>query len=95
MTTNTIFCEKLKIDAEALATQPYPGELGQRIFTHISKPAWQQWLNHQTMLINEYRLNMLDTSARTFLVTEMEKFLFGEGSEKPAGYVPEEKNHEA
>ena len=89
MTTKTIFCSKLNIDAEALATPPYPGELGQRIFTHISKPAWQQWLNHQTMLINEYRLNMLDTTARAFLVKEMEQFLFGEGSEKPAGYVPE------
>ena len=91
MNTKTIFCEKLKIDAEALSAPPYPGELGQRIFTHISKPAWQQWLSHQTMLINEYRLNMLDATARAFLVTEMEKFLFGDGSEKPAGYVPEEK----
>ncbi|MES2203756.1 MAG: oxidative damage protection protein [Pseudomonadota bacterium] len=94
MTTKTIFCEKLKIDAEALTAQPYPGELGQRIFTHISKPAWQQWLSHQTMLINEYRLNMLDATARAFLVKEMEKFLFGEGSEKPAGYVPEETHQQ-
>jgi len=90
--SNVIFCEKLKIDAEPLNTPPYPGELGQRIFAHISKPAWQQWLNHQTMLINEYCLNMLDTKARAFLATEMEKFLFGEGSEKPAGYVPENLN---
>ncbi len=89
MITKTIFCEKLKVEAEALAMPPYPGELGQRIFAQISKPAWQQWLNHQTMLINEYRLNMLDTSARAFLVKEMEKFFWGEGSEAPAGYVPE------
>lgn len=92
MTSKTLFCEKLKIEAEALNTPPYPGELGQRILTSISKPAWQQWLNHQTMLINEYRLNMLDKKARDFLAQEMEKFLFGEGSEKPTGYVPEEKN---
>lgn len=84
-----IFCEKLKIEAEALDTPPYPGELGQRIFNHISKPAWKQWLSHQTMLINEYRLNMLDSKARTFLSAEMEKYFFGEGSEKPAGFVPE------
>ncbi len=93
MTTKTIFCEKLKIEAEALATPPYPGALGQRIFAHISKPAWQQWLSHQTMLINEYRLNMLDVSARAFLVKEMEKFFFGEGSAAPAGYVPEEQKN--
>lgn len=89
MTTNTIFCEKLKIDAEPLTAQPYPGELGERIFKQISKPAWQQWLSHQTMLINEYRLNMLDSTARAFLVKEMENYFFGDGSEKPSGYVPE------
>ena len=49
MTTKIIFCEKLKIDAEALSTPPYPGELGRRIFTHISQPAWQQWLLHLTL----------------------------------------------
>ena len=82
-----IFCEKLKKEAEGLDMQPYPGELGKRIYAHISKEAWQAWLNHQTTLINEYRLNMLDMDARKFLVEEMEKFLFGEGSEKPQGYV--------
>jgi Fe-S cluster biosynthesis and repair protein YggX len=84
----TIYCQKLKTDSEALDYAPYPGELGQKILTHISKKAWKMWLEHQTMLINENRLNMLDFKARQFLMNEMEKFLFGEGSEKPAGYVP-------
>ncbi len=85
----TIFCEKLKKEAEGFDQAPYPGELGQRIFQHISKEAWQLWLSHQTMLINEYRLSMLDPKARTFLAKEMENFLFGNGSEKPAGFVPQ------
>jgi Fe-S cluster biosynthesis and repair protein YggX len=82
-------------EAEALSFQPIPGELGQRILKNISKQAWGLWLNHQTMLINEYRLNMLDSEARKFLAQEMEKFLFGEGSAKPEGYVPadETKKH--
>jgi Fe-S cluster biosynthesis and repair protein YggX len=84
----TIFCKKLQQEAEALTTPPYPGELGKRIVENISKPAWQQWLSHQTMLINEYRLNMLDSKARAFLASEMEKYFFGDGSEKPAGYIP-------
>ena len=84
---NTVFCQKLKQDLEALSFAPMPGELGQKILANISKPAWQQWLNHQTMLINEYRLNLLDPEAKKFLRAEMEKFLFGEGSEKPAGYT--------
>ena len=85
--TNTIFCEMLKKDAEALDRPPYPGALGERIHQHISKEAWQAWLGHQTMLINEYRLNMLDADARKFLTEEMEKFLFAQGSEKPQGFV--------
>ena len=58
--SRTIHCSKLDIDAEGLDFAPWPGPLGQRIYAEISKPAWQQWLAHQTMLINEYRLNPLD-----------------------------------
>lgn len=86
--TRMIQCKKLKKEAEGFEQVPYPGPLGQRIVADISKEAWQLWLNHQTMLINEYRLSMLDPNARKFLVDEMERFLFGEGSAKPAGYTP-------
>ncbi len=84
-----VHCQKLNKEAEGFDQAPYPGALGQRIVAHISKEAWQLWLQHQTMLINEYRLSMLDPKAREFLVVEMEKFLFnGTESQKPAGYHP-------
>ncbi|MCD8524982.1 MAG: oxidative damage protection protein [Gammaproteobacteria bacterium] len=83
-----VFCKKLQQELEGLTSPPYPGELGKRIFSDISALAWKQWLNHQTMLINEYRLNMLDSKARAFLASEMEKYFFGAGSEKPTGYTP-------
>jgi len=86
--SRTIHCSKLGIDAEGLDFAPWPGALGQRIYLEISKPAWQQWLAHQTMLINENRLNPLDPAARAFLTREMEKFLFEGGAEQPMGYVP-------
>jgi Fe-S cluster biosynthesis and repair protein YggX len=86
----TIFCTYLQREAEGLDRVPYPGELGQRIYAGISKEAWQQWLRHQTMLMNEYRLTPIDPKARQFLVEEMEKFLFGGGAQKPEGYVPPE-----
>jgi Fe-S cluster biosynthesis and repair protein YggX len=86
--SRTVYCEKLKTEAEGLTFAPYPGELGKRIYDHISKAAWAQWLAHQTMLINENRLSPLDPKARKFLEGEMEKFLFGDGSAAPAGYVP-------
>jgi Fe-S cluster biosynthesis and repair protein YggX len=86
----TIFCTFLQREAEGLERAPYPGELGQRIYASISREAWQQWLRHQTMLMNEYRLTPIEPKARKFLVEEMEKFLFGGGSQKPDGYVAPE-----
>lgn len=88
--SRTVHCVKLNTEAEGLDYPPYPGALGKRIFEQISKQAWQQWLGHQTMLINENRISPMDPEARKFLEGEMEKFLFGGGSEKPAGYVPPE-----
>ena len=79
----------LEEELDALAFQPYPGELGKRIFENISQQAWQKWLAHQTMLINENRLSPLNPDHRKYLEAEMEKFFFGEGSEEPEGYVPE------
>ncbi|MDE2196260.1 MAG: oxidative damage protection protein [Gammaproteobacteria bacterium] len=85
----TVKCVLLGEELEGLERPPWPGELGQRIFAQVSRPAWQQWLQHQTTLINEYRLSAIDPKARKFLEAEMEKFLFGGGSEKPQGYQPE------
>ena len=81
-------CVKLGTEAEGLDYAPYPGELGQRIYDNVSKQAWAEWVNHQTMLINEYRLTPVEPKARKFLEEEMEKFFFGSGSEKPKEFVP-------
>ena len=80
-------CVVLGEQAEGLDFQPYPGELGKRIHENVSKAGWQQWLRHQTMLINENRLSPLDPKHRAMLEAEMEKYLFGGGADKPAGYV--------
>jgi Fe-S cluster biosynthesis and repair protein YggX len=82
-------CIVLGREAEGLDYAPYPGDLGQRIYENVSKEAWQRWLAHQTMLINEYRLTPMEPAARKFLETEMEKFFFGGGSEKPKEFVPQ------
>lgn len=80
-------CALLGREAEGMDYAPYPGELGLRIYNNISKEAWARWVDHQTMLLNEYRLSPIEPKARKFLVTEMEKFLFGAGAAKPEGYV--------
>lgn len=84
----TVNCVLLKKEAEGLDWSPYPGDLGQRIYDNVSKEAWQRWLAHQTILINEYRLTPIEPEARSFLEKEMEKFFFGEGSAAPKEYVP-------
>lgn len=86
--TRMVLCVKLGKEADGLERPPYPGELGQRIYASISKEAWQQWMQQQTILINEYRLSVIDPKAREFLEAEMEKFLFGEGSETPEAFTP-------
>ncbi|OOG25968.1 oxidative damage protection protein [Thioalkalivibrio denitrificans] len=80
-------CVLLGKEAEGLDFLPYPGDLGKRIYENVSKEAWQKWVKHQTMLINEYRLTPVDPKARKFLEEEMEKFFFSGGSTKPEGYV--------
>jgi Fe-S cluster biosynthesis and repair protein YggX len=80
-------CAKLGKEAEGLKVPPYPGELGKKIYLSISNEAWQMWLKHQTMLINEYRLSVADPKTRKMLEAEMEKFLFGDGSEPPKDFV--------
>jgi Fe-S cluster biosynthesis and repair protein YggX len=81
-------CIKLGREAEGLDFPPVPGELGRKLWENVSKEAWQQWQKHQTMLVNENRLNLADVRARKYLLSQMEKYFFGEGADQPAGYVP-------
>jgi Fe-S cluster biosynthesis and repair protein YggX len=84
----TIQCIYLKKEAEVLDFPMYPGELGKRIYDNVSKEAWQLWMKHQTMLVNENRLNLADLRARQYLMRQAEQFFFGTGAEAVAGYVP-------
>ena len=83
-----VHCIKLGREADGLDFPPYPGELGKRLYESVSKEAWAQWQRHQTMLINENRLNLADFKARKYLAEQMEKHFFGEGADAASGYVP-------
>ena len=84
----TVKCVKLRKELDGLDFPPYPGPLGKRIYESVSKEAWAGWLKHQTMLVNENRLNLADARARQYLARQMEQFFFGEGADQPQGYVP-------
>lgn len=84
----TVMCRKYGREMEGLAQPPYPGPRGQRIFDTVSKQAWQEWMAHQTLLVNERRLNLMDPAARAFLEQEMEKFLSNQDVAQAEGYKP-------
>ena len=81
-------CIKLGREAEGLDFPPVPGELGKTLWESVSKEAWAAWQKHQTMLVNENRLNLADARARKYLMTQMEQYFFGEGADQVSGYVP-------
>ena len=86
--TRTVFCRKYQTQMEGLEQPPWPGPGGREIFESVSRQAWDEWQGHQTMLINEKQLNMMDPEARKYLQGEMEKFLSGEDFEQAEGYIP-------
>jgi len=90
--TRTVFCSKYQEELEGLDFPPMPGAKGQTLFETVSKKAWQAWLSHQTMLINEKHLNMMDMTDRTYLGEQMNKFLSGEDFDKADGFVPEKND---
>ena len=85
----TVFCKKYRREMEKLDAPPFPGPRGLAIQQTVSKQAWEDWKAHQTRLINERRLNMMDPESRTFLQREMDRFLSGENYAAVEGYVPE------
>jgi Fe-S cluster biosynthesis and repair protein YggX len=81
-------CVKLGRELEGLSEPPFDTHpLGQRIFDHVSKEAWQMWVEHMKMIMNEYRLNLGTREAQEFLLKQMEEYFFGEGLKVPPGYV--------
>lgn len=85
-------CAKLGKELEGLDRPPIKGELGQRIYETISKDAWKQWVQHSTMLVNEYRLELGTPEAAKVWLRELEKFMFGDGSALPPDFVPEKQD---
>ncbi|ULQ47671.1 oxidative damage protection protein [Flagellatimonas centrodinii] len=86
--SRTVHCIKLGREAEGLPRPPIPGELGKKLYEQVSQEAWRGWVEHQTRLINEYRLVLSDAKSRRFLMEELEKYFFGGGDLAETGYTP-------
>lgn len=89
--SRTVLCRKYQQELPGLTQPPFPGPKGQDVYEHVSQQAWGEWLKHQTMLINEKHLNMMEKETRKYLMEQMEKFLSGSDFDQAEGYVPPEK----
>ena len=87
-----VHCRKYGEEMEGLPAPPFPGPKGEDVYQHVSRQAWEEWTQHQTMLINERHLNMMDPDARRYLADQRDKFLSGEETDAAEGYVPPEKD---
>ncbi|MGY5452215.1 oxidative damage protection protein [Agarivorans sp. MS3-6] len=87
----TVFCQRLKKEADGLDFQLIPGDIGKRVFDNISKEAWTDWQKKQTMFINEKKLNLMNQDDRELLQAEMVKYLFEDGEVDIEGYTPPSK----
>ena len=85
-----IFCKKYQQELDAMMLPPLPGEKGEELIQNYSQAAWNEWIKHQTMLVNEYRLNLSDIRARKYLAEQMEAHFFGDGADAASGFVPPE-----
>ena len=88
MAERMVKCVKFQKELPGLDESPFSNDLGQRIFDNVSKDAWQLWLEHLKMIVNEYRLNLVDREAQRVVQQQMEEYFFGEGAALPPGYVP-------
>ncbi len=77
---NTVACRRHPdTPGPAVATPPFRSDLGERICREICARCWQDWLQHQTLLINHFGLDPRKREAREFLYAQVKAVLFGEG----------------
>ncbi len=86
--SRSVICKKYQQQLEGLEAPPYPGPKGLQVYETVSKKAWGEWLSLQTMLINEYRLNVREPKSRAYLGEQMDKFFNNEATDHAEGYVP-------
>lgn len=94
MSARMVQCVKLGREAEGLEKPPLKGPIGEKVFNNVSKQAWQQWLEHSKMLINEYRLDLVSETGQKIWFTEMDKYFWGEGSKAPEQFKPVDEKAE-
>ena len=68
-------CRRCGGDGPRLEYEPWPGDLGQEIRSSVCDSCYRQWIEMQTRMINEYRLNVLHPEHSQAVREQMEVFL--------------------
>lgn len=84
---NMVMCRKYKENLPKMTFPPFPNQAGIDIQNTVSDKAWKEWLEHQTMLINENHLSMINPEAKKFLSEQRELFLDNADYERPQGWT--------
>ena len=71
----TVTCTRCGRTAEALPAPPYPDALGSRIQRSVCAACWREYMGRQVMVINEYRLDLMEPRAQEILTRDMLEFL--------------------
>ena len=100
METKNVNCAKLGQVAPAIDPDKPEGEtalkmclmvggpeLQKRVRENISMPAWKLWIDHQVMVVNEYRLDPMSDDFNKVIAQHMEAFFFEE-QQAIRNYVP-------
>ncbi len=88
--TSTVMCNRFKEELPAVQGRlSFAGEFAERIRTGISQRAWDEWVEMQIKVINEYRLHMGEASHRKMLQEFAEKFFCFDGGDGSLGPGPE------
>ncbi|PYX78690.1 MAG: oxidative damage protection protein [Acidobacteria bacterium] len=88
MSGRKVFCVKFQKELAGLDEPPFDTELGRKLYEHVSKDAWNMWMEHCKILLNEYRLNPARKEDQQVIVQQLEQYFFGEGAALPKEFVP-------
>lgn len=87
-----IHCIKLDKDLPAMKTPPFPNELGRKIQEHVSKEAWDLWLQESVRYINTYRVDLSSKEGTEFMLKQLKIWLgMEEGDQAATAWSPPEE----
>jgi Fe-S cluster biosynthesis and repair protein YggX len=68
-------CARCGNTSPGLDRAPLPGDVGEQVHAKVCASCWQEWLETQVRVINEYQLSPADPKHFEYIVGQMKAFL--------------------